>query len=74
MYLIERTELARAWLESAARCECPNLSECPLFDDPRLPPRHDADRRPRPGSRRGRAAERPGRRGPPPVRRCADGT
>jgi MerR family transcriptional regulator, redox-sensitive transcriptional activator SoxR len=37
--LIERSELVRAWLESAARCECPNLSECPLFDDPPLPPR-----------------------------------
>jgi MerR family transcriptional regulator, redox-sensitive transcriptional activator SoxR len=37
--LIERSELVRAWLESAARCECPNLSECPLFDDPSLPPR-----------------------------------
>jgi MerR family transcriptional regulator, redox-sensitive transcriptional activator SoxR len=34
--LIERTELVRSWLESAARCECPNLSECPLFDDPPL--------------------------------------
>jgi len=32
--LIERTELVRSWLESAARCECPNLSECPLFDNP----------------------------------------
>jgi len=47
--LIERTELVRAWLESAARCECPDLGECPLFDDPPLPPRHDSDRRPRPG-------------------------
>ena len=34
--LIERTQLVRSWLESAARCECPNLSECPLFDDPSL--------------------------------------
>jgi len=47
--LIERTELVRAWLESAVRCECPDLGECPLFDDPPLPPRHDSDRRPRPG-------------------------
>jgi DNA-binding transcriptional MerR regulator len=31
--LIERSELVREWLECAARCECPNLSECPLFDD-----------------------------------------
>jgi len=32
--LIERTELVRDWLEAAARCECPSLDECPLFDDP----------------------------------------
>jgi MerR family redox-sensitive transcriptional activator SoxR len=39
--LIERSELVRDWLEGAARCECPNLTECPLFDDgfpPPLPP------------------------------------
>ena len=38
--LIERSELVRGWLECAARCECPNLSECPLFEDPslQLPP------------------------------------
>jgi len=35
--LLERTELVRRWLESAARCECPNLDECPLFDDAALP-------------------------------------
>jgi MerR family redox-sensitive transcriptional activator SoxR len=35
--LIERTEVVRGWLESAARCECPSLDECPLFDDPDLP-------------------------------------
>ena len=34
--LIERTELVRSWLESAARCECPDLNQCPLFDDPLL--------------------------------------
>ena len=34
--LIQRAELVRNWLESAARCECPNLGECPLFDDPPL--------------------------------------
>src|SRR5207344_1160934 len=34
--LIERTELVRGWLESAARCECPDLNQCPLFDDPPL--------------------------------------
>ena len=31
--LIERSELVRGWLECAARCECPNLDECPLFGD-----------------------------------------
>ena len=35
--LIERTEIVRDWLEAAARCECPSLKECPLFDDPALP-------------------------------------
>jgi len=28
----------RDWLEAAARCECPTLDECPLFDDPALLP------------------------------------
>lgn len=32
--LIERTKLVRTWLECAARCECPNLDECSLFDNP----------------------------------------
>lgn len=32
--LIERSEIVRGWLESAARCECPALDQCPLFDDP----------------------------------------
>jgi MerR family transcriptional regulator, redox-sensitive transcriptional activator SoxR len=32
--LLERAEIVRCWLESAARCECPSLGECPLFDDP----------------------------------------
>jgi MerR family transcriptional regulator, redox-sensitive transcriptional activator SoxR len=36
--LIERTELVRGWLTSATRCECPDLDQCPLFDDPGLPP------------------------------------
>jgi len=44
--LIERTEIVRDWLEAAARCECPSLDECPLFDDPALlpqkPPGFDA--------------------------------
>ena len=33
---IERTKLVRDWLEMAARCECPNLAACPLFDDAAL--------------------------------------
>ncbi len=37
--LIERTELVRGWLECAVRCECPDLDQCPLFDEPALPPR-----------------------------------
>jgi MerR family transcriptional regulator, redox-sensitive transcriptional activator SoxR len=52
--LIERSELVRDWLESAARCECPNLNECPLFDDPWA-------RRPA-GSRAHQARPRPPRR------------
>ena len=31
---IERSELVRDWLECAARCECHDLDECPLFDEP----------------------------------------
>jgi MerR family transcriptional regulator, redox-sensitive transcriptional activator SoxR len=38
--LIERSLLIRDWLACAARCECPSLDQCPLFDDPAvLPPR-----------------------------------
>ena len=37
--LIARTEVVRGWLESAARCECPSLGECPLFEEPDLPTR-----------------------------------
>jgi MerR family transcriptional regulator, redox-sensitive transcriptional activator SoxR len=37
--LIERTAIVRDWLEAAARCECPTLDDCPLFDDPALLPR-----------------------------------
>jgi MerR family redox-sensitive transcriptional activator SoxR len=41
--LIERAEIVRTWLESAARCACPTLDDCPLFDDPnRLPERGPA--------------------------------
>lgn len=43
--MIERSELVRGWLECAARCECPNLDECPLFADPTLPPREDSRNR-----------------------------
>ena len=33
--LIERARLVRTWLEAAADCRCPTLSECPLFaEDP----------------------------------------
>ena len=35
--LIARTEVVRGWLESAARCECPSLDECPLFEPALLP-------------------------------------
>jgi MerR family redox-sensitive transcriptional activator SoxR len=40
--LIERSEIVRGWLERAARCECPSLDVCPLFDDPALPPQRAA--------------------------------
>jgi DNA-binding transcriptional MerR regulator len=53
--LIERSELVRSWLECAARCECPNLDECPLFGDPPPLPRQDNGRSRRPGLARGAA-------------------
>lgn len=31
---IERAEIVRGWLEDAARCCCPTLDDCPLFDGP----------------------------------------
>jgi MerR family redox-sensitive transcriptional activator SoxR len=35
---IQRAHLVQAWLEDAARCCCPTLDDCPLFDEPeRLP-------------------------------------
>jgi MerR family redox-sensitive transcriptional activator SoxR len=37
--LIRRAEAVRAWLEHAARCECPDLAECPLFEGAQLPAR-----------------------------------
>jgi DNA-binding transcriptional MerR regulator len=53
--LIERAELVRGWLECAARCECPDLDTCPLFDAPPSAPRHHTGRgcRPRLGPNRG---------------------
>lgn len=31
--LIERAEVVKRWLQAAAACQCPNLEDCPLFDD-----------------------------------------
>lgn len=31
--LLARTEFVRTWLLVAARCQCPSLNDCPLFDD-----------------------------------------
>lgn len=43
---IQRANLVREWLECAARCECPDLEACALFDDAgRLPPVHPAARK-----------------------------
>ena len=53
--LIERSELVRGWLELAARCECPDLGQCPLFDDPARPGGPGAKR---PLSRAGLSAAR----------------
>jgi MerR family transcriptional regulator, redox-sensitive transcriptional activator SoxR len=40
---IERAELVRGWLEDAARCCCPTLDDCPLFEEPpALPERRHA--------------------------------
>jgi MerR family redox-sensitive transcriptional activator SoxR len=37
---IERAEIVERWLQDAARCSCPTLDDCPLFDEPvRLPER-----------------------------------
>jgi MerR family redox-sensitive transcriptional activator SoxR len=30
--LLERATVARGWLEAAARCKCPTLDDCCLFD------------------------------------------
>jgi hypothetical protein len=37
--MIERAELVHRWLEDAARCDCPSLDDCPLFEPTRLPER-----------------------------------
>jgi MerR family transcriptional regulator, redox-sensitive transcriptional activator SoxR len=31
--MIERSMVVRDWLRAAARCECPSLYDCALFDD-----------------------------------------
>ncbi len=56
--LIERSELVRGWLECAARCECPDLDDCPLFEDPPLKPLDDSHH----GHRRQLASSRTGHR------------
>lgn len=44
---IRRAQIVEGWLEDAARCCCPTLDECPLFDEPeRLPERVRSGRRP----------------------------
>jgi DNA-binding transcriptional MerR regulator len=41
---IERAVLVRRWLEAAARCECPSLDECCLFEpEAGLPERQPAE-------------------------------
>jgi MerR family transcriptional regulator, redox-sensitive transcriptional activator SoxR len=40
--LIARAEVVRRWLEDAARCVCPTLDDCPLFDQALLPERERA--------------------------------
>jgi MerR family transcriptional regulator, redox-sensitive transcriptional activator SoxR len=36
---IAHAELVRRWLEAAARCECPSLDDCRLFEPGATPPR-----------------------------------
>ena len=31
--LLERAQIVRDWLAAAARCECPSLDDCCLFDE-----------------------------------------
>jgi hypothetical protein len=42
--LAERIELVRGWFEDAARCVCPTLDDCPLFEPSRLPDHEHAFR------------------------------
>lgn len=35
--MIEQAEARQQWLAAAARCECPDLDACALFDDARRP-------------------------------------
>jgi DNA-binding transcriptional MerR regulator len=35
--LLARAHVVRDWLVAAARCECPSLDDCCLFDAPRYP-------------------------------------
>ena len=53
--LIERSQLVRDWLECAARCQCPDLDQCPLFDDPVIPAKPQ------------RSTPAPSQPGPPPT-------
>jgi MerR, DNA binding len=46
-----RAELVRGWLEDAARCRCPTLDDCPLFEEALLPDVADRRRRPSGGGR-----------------------
>ena len=40
--LIERAQRVRAWLESAAGCDCRRIDDCALFDDAPLASAHEA--------------------------------
>src|SRR5262249_48203998 len=45
---ISRAELVRGWLEDAARCRCPTLDDCPLFEESLLPVAPDTRKPSRP--------------------------
>jgi MerR family transcriptional regulator, redox-sensitive transcriptional activator SoxR len=45
--LIEHSQIVRDWLECAARCECPDLDQCPLFDEAAIPAPPQRGTRPR---------------------------